>query len=156
MTEFFKPAPVDPFFPVRSDHAAFGCGGDNPIALRLRLASDRDGVKSSFAPNPEHQGFHDVVHGGIISTILDEAMAWATAHASVWAVTSDTRVRYRQPLEIGEVAIVTARQRSSRSPREHSRRARARSRPLAGRNRVCHFRQGRGRSRSCMEGSLLA
>jgi acyl-coenzyme A thioesterase PaaI-like protein len=46
-------------------------------------------VKASFTPNPEHQGFHDVVHGGIISTILDEAMAWATAHAGVWAVTGE-------------------------------------------------------------------
>jgi acyl-coenzyme A thioesterase PaaI-like protein len=109
MTEFFKPAPVDPFFAVRSDHACFGCGGDNPIGLRLRFASDRDGVKSSFAPNPEHQGLHDVVHGGIISTILDEAMAWATAHAGVRAVTSEMRVRFRQPLEIGEPGIVTAR-----------------------------------------------
>jgi acyl-coenzyme A thioesterase PaaI-like protein len=109
MTEFFKPAPVDPFFAVRSDHACFGCGGDNPIGLRLRFAADGDGVKASFTPNPEHQGFHDVVHGGIISTILDEAMAWATAHAGVWAVTGEMRVRFRQPLEICELAIVTAR-----------------------------------------------
>ena len=34
-----------------------------------------------------------MVHGGIISTILDEAMAWATAHAGVWAVTGEMRVR---------------------------------------------------------------
>ena len=54
-------------------------------------------MKASFTPNPEHQGFHDVVHGGIISTILDEAMAWATAHAGVWAVTGEMRVRFRQP-----------------------------------------------------------
>ena len=46
MTEFFKPAPVDPFFVVRSDHACFGCGDDNPIGLRLRFAADGDSVKA--------------------------------------------------------------------------------------------------------------
>ena len=109
ITEFLEPATVDPMLAVRSDHACFGCGDDNPIGLRLRFAADGDGVKASFTPNPEHQGFHDVVHGGIISTILDEAMAWATAHAGVWAVTGEMRVRFRQPLEFGELAIVMAR-----------------------------------------------
>ena len=70
---------VDPFAIVRSDHGCFGCGDDNPIGLHLRFAADGDGVKASFVPGPEHQGFGDVVHGGIISTVLDEAMAWATA-----------------------------------------------------------------------------
>ena len=109
MTDFPEPATVDPFFAVRSDHACFGCGDDNPIGLRLRFAADGDGVKASFIPDPEHQGFHAVVHGGIISTILDEAMAWATAHAGVWAMTGEMRVRFRQPLEIGEPTTVTAR-----------------------------------------------
>jgi acyl-coenzyme A thioesterase PaaI-like protein len=109
MTELPEPATVDPFLAVRSDHACFGCGDDNPIGLRLQFAADGDGVKASFIPRPEHQGFLEVVHGGIISTVLDEAMAWATAYAGIWAVTGDMRVRFRQPLNIGEPAVVTAR-----------------------------------------------
>jgi acyl-coenzyme A thioesterase PaaI-like protein len=77
--------------------------------LRLRFAPEADRVKASFIPGPQHQGFHDVVHGGIISAVLDEAMAWATAHADVWAVTGEMRVRFRQPLEIGELTTVVAR-----------------------------------------------
>ena len=109
MTEFSEPAAVDPFLAVRADHACIGCGDDNPIGLRLRFAADEHGVRASFIPGPEHQGFHDVVHGGIISTVLDEAMAWATAHAGVWAVTGEMRVRIRQPLNIDEPTTVTAR-----------------------------------------------
>ena len=109
MTDFPNPAMVNPLLAVRSDHACFGCGDDNPIGLRLRFAPDGDGVKALFIPRAEHQGFHDVVHGGIISTVLDEAMAWATAHAGVWAVTGEMRVRFRQPLPIGEPTIVSAR-----------------------------------------------
>jgi acyl-coenzyme A thioesterase PaaI-like protein len=109
MREFPEPAAVDPFLIVRSDHACFGCGDNNPIGLRLRFTPDEDGVKALFTPGAKHQGFHDVVHGGIISTVLDEAMAWATAYAGLWAVTGELRIRFRQPLRIGEPTIVTAR-----------------------------------------------
>jgi acyl-coenzyme A thioesterase PaaI-like protein len=109
MSKFAPPETVDPFAMVRSDHGCFGCGDDNPIGLHLRFESDADGVRASFVPGPDHQGFGGIVHGGIISTILDEAMAWATAHAGYWAMTGDMRVRFRRPLEIGESTVVAAR-----------------------------------------------
>jgi acyl-coenzyme A thioesterase PaaI-like protein len=109
MTDYREPGTPDPFLAVRPDHACFGCGDDNPIELRLRFAPDGDGVKASFVPGPEHQGFQDVVHGGIISVVLDEAMAWATARAGIWVVTGEMRVRFRQPLKIGELTSVVAR-----------------------------------------------
>jgi acyl-coenzyme A thioesterase PaaI-like protein len=115
MREFPAPTAVDPLLIVRSDHACFGCGDDNPIGLRLRFAPDGNGVKASFIPSAEHQGFHEVVHGGIISAVLDEAMAWATAYAGVWAVTGELRVRFRQSLRIGELTNVTARVVGTRS-----------------------------------------
>ena len=114
MTDVREPATPDPFVIVRSDHACFGCGDGNPIGLHLQFAPDGDSVKASFIPGPEHQGFQDVVHGGIISVVLDEAMAWATARAGVWAVTGEMRVRFRQPLKIGEQTSVVARVNGTR------------------------------------------
>src|SRR5919112_1693310 len=109
MSDFPKTETFDLSGIVRSDHECFGCGDDNPIGLHLRFAADGDGVKASFTPGPNHQGFGGIVHGGIISSILDEAMAWATAHAGFWAMTGDMRVRFRRPLNIGEPSVVTAR-----------------------------------------------
>jgi acyl-coenzyme A thioesterase PaaI-like protein len=109
MADIPEPEKLDPFSVVRSDHGCFGCGDDNPIGLHLRFAAEGDSVRASFTPNSDHQGFGDIVHGGIISTILDEAMAWATAHAGVWAMTGEMRVRFRRPLNIGEPTVVTAR-----------------------------------------------
>jgi acyl-coenzyme A thioesterase PaaI-like protein len=109
MSEFPQPETLDPLAMVRSDHGCFGCGDDNPIGLHLRFAADGDSVKASFIPSSGHQGFGDIVHVGIISTILDEAMAWAIAHAGFWAMTGDMRVRFRRPLNIGESTVVTAR-----------------------------------------------
>jgi uncharacterized protein (TIGR00369 family) len=103
-----------PIAAVRSDHHCFGCGDVNPIGLHLRFSAVSDSVTAAFVPTAEHQGFQGVVHGGIISTVLDEAMAWATAHAGIWAVTGEMRVRYRRPLRVGEATIVTARVTGSR------------------------------------------
>jgi acyl-coenzyme A thioesterase PaaI-like protein len=104
-----EPGMSDSFLTVRSDHACFGCGDDHPIGLHLRFAPDEDGVMASFIPGPEHQGSYDVDHGGIFTSALDEAMAWAVAHAGVWAVTGEKRVRFRQPLKIGDLTSVVAR-----------------------------------------------
>jgi acyl-coenzyme A thioesterase PaaI-like protein len=109
MSDFPEPDTFDPFGIVRSDHGCFGCGVVNPIGLHLRFAPDGDCVRASFIPGPDHQGFGGIVHGGIISTLLDEAMAWATAHAGIWAMTGEIRVRFRRPLNIGESTVVSAR-----------------------------------------------
>jgi uncharacterized protein (TIGR00369 family) len=94
---------------VRSDHECFGCGDDNPIGLHLRFATNADTVTAAFLPKDVHQGFQGVVHGGIIATVLDEAMAWATAAAGNWAVTTKLDVRFRRPLHVGEPTTVSAR-----------------------------------------------
>ena len=103
-----QPPPVGPLS-ARSDHACFGCGDRNPIGLHLQFVSDGVGVTATFAPMAEHQGFHDVVHGGIISTVLDEAMAWAVAAAGIWAVTGEMSIRFRRPLPVGAMTTATAR-----------------------------------------------
>jgi acyl-coenzyme A thioesterase PaaI-like protein len=113
MPDFGESATRDPVGFVRSDHGCFGCGDDNPVGLRLRSAPGGDGVKASFVPGPEHQEFGDVVHGGIISAVLDEAMAWVATHAGVWAVIGLMRARFRQPLGIGEPTTVVARVRGT-------------------------------------------
>jgi acyl-coenzyme A thioesterase PaaI-like protein len=103
-----EPVATDPLTLVRSDHACFGCGQENPIGLRLRFAVDSEGVRAEFTPAPEHQGFQDIVHGGIIATVLDEAMAWATAAAGLWTMTGEMQTRFRHPLHVGEPARVSA------------------------------------------------
>jgi uncharacterized protein (TIGR00369 family) len=100
---------------ARSDHHCFGCGDQNPNGLHLRFAEAGDGVSASFTADETHQGFHEMIHGGIITTVLDEAMAWAVAHAGFWAVTGEMRVRFRRPLHVGEQTTVTGRVTGTRS-----------------------------------------
>ena len=54
----------------------FACGQKNPIGLKLSFRREGETVKTEFTPGELHQVWHGVVHGWIINTILDEAMAY--------------------------------------------------------------------------------
>jgi acyl-coenzyme A thioesterase PaaI-like protein len=46
-----------------------------------------------------------MVHGGIISTLLDEVMSWSLYRHGIWAVTGELTTRYRKPIRIGEPVL---------------------------------------------------
>lgn len=77
----------------------FGCGRANPIGLRLD-GFERTGnqVAVKFTPHPDHIGFTNVLHGGIVAAALDEIMAWtAMLVEGVLVVTGTMELRYRKP-----------------------------------------------------------
>jgi hypothetical protein len=56
----------------------FACGIENPIGLKLAFYTDQEGhCVARFRPNPEHQGYPGHLHGGLISTLLAEAIGRA-------------------------------------------------------------------------------
>jgi len=59
-------------------------------------------VWSEFVPAPRFEGYTGMVHGGVISTVLDEVMAWSLYRQETWAVTAELTVRYRVPVAVGE------------------------------------------------------
>lgn len=92
-----------------TDHHCFGCGQLNEHGLRLELIPDPDGygVFAAFVPPPRTEGYTGMVHGGIITTVLDEVMAWSLARHGIWAVTAQLTTRYRSPVELGEATTAT-------------------------------------------------
>lgn len=92
-----------------SDHGCFGCGEKNPIGLKLAFYRDGEhDVRATFTPEVEHEGYSRLTHGGIISTILDEAMSWAVVASGRLAVTARMEVRFRQPVPIEAPVDVVA------------------------------------------------
>jgi uncharacterized protein (TIGR00369 family) len=86
-----------------TDHACFGCGEQNPIGLRLAFYRREEAVEALFTPRPEHEGYAGLVHGGILATLLDEAMSWAViAKTHHLMVTARMEITYRQPVEVGQ------------------------------------------------------
>lgn len=79
--------------------SCFVCGNANPLGLNLEFETDGRLVTSSFEPRPEHVGFTDTVHGGLVSTVLDEAMVWACGvSAGQFAYCAELTVRFRHPV----------------------------------------------------------
>lgn len=77
-------------------NSCFACGLDNPHGLRLRFETSKTGESfAEWAPDVFTEGFRGIVHGGIVSTVLDEAMSKAVAAAGLPALTAELRVRLR-------------------------------------------------------------
>jgi len=87
----------------------FVCGPRNPIGLKLKFHFNGKTIKTEFIPKKEHQGYLNIVHGGIISTLLDEAMVKLALAMNMPVVTAHMEVRLRKPLNVGEKAIVEAK-----------------------------------------------
>lgn len=85
----------------------FACGPRNPIGLKLTFTEENDTYVSSFTAGPEHQGYDNIVHGGIVSTLLDEITARYIYYKGYNAVTARLEVRYRQPTPVGVKLTLT-------------------------------------------------
>lgn len=91
----------------------FGCGQENRSGLRLRFLVDDSGtivchtrLALRFAGPPGH------AHGGVIATLLDEAMSKANRARQVVAMTRQMEVQYLRPVPLGVPLTLTARHTS--------------------------------------------
>lgn len=101
MTAYDPSAPVINEVPV--EHHCFGCGDANPIGLRLRFRErPGGGVWALFTPKRAHEGYLGMTHGGIVATLLDEAMSWAVTTAGDFGVTARMAMTFRQPARVYE------------------------------------------------------
>ena len=99
-------------------HSCFVCGESNSAGLQLRFHTDGRIVRTEFTPRPEHIGFRDVVHGGIISTVLDEIMVWACAvQVKQFGYCAEMTIRFQQPLRPGHAVIVLGEMVANRKNR---------------------------------------
>ena len=93
------------------------CGRDNPHGLHLHLHVDSETgvVTCAFTALATHIGFEGVVHGGVLATVLDEAMVWAATWAGKrFCVCGELNVRYKALATVGKPMVVEAKIVSAR------------------------------------------
>jgi HAD superfamily hydrolase (TIGR01509 family) len=74
----------------------FGCGENNTIGLKLKPVFDGEKVRATFTPGLLHQGWHNVTHGGIVYSILDEITAYAVLCSGFnFGVTAKSAIRFK-------------------------------------------------------------
>lgn len=92
----------------RGYNLCFACGRDNPIGLKLDFKRDGKIVRAEFTPTEFYQGWSGIVHGGIITCLLDEAMAYAAVFSGVNCVTAKMQVRLKRLALVGEPLVITS------------------------------------------------
>ena len=96
-----KPNSLKPL-PNNRDHNCFGCSPTNPSGLQMSFLAGDSSV-TSHVTVPEHLcGWNHLVHGGVLSTILDEIMSWATIHLlRQIPMTKSITVDFIKPVHVG-------------------------------------------------------
>jgi uncharacterized protein (TIGR00369 family) len=88
----------------------FGCGSSNPVGLKLEFERVGDTVRSRVSVSSDYAGYRAFAHGGVIATMLDEAMGWAMLHiAGHYGVTKHLNVSYRRPVFVDRPVVLSAR-----------------------------------------------
>lgn len=76
----------------------FACGEENPRGLHMHFRMESDKAIAEFTIPEYLQGFPGQAHGGVVATMLDEAMGWATYGRVVWTMPeSRAAVPHRPP-----------------------------------------------------------
>lgn len=95
---------------LEDDSYCFACGNKNPIGLKLKIEPSEDSLSASFTPRKEHQGYKDLLHGGIASVILDEVMArFLIDVKKINVVTAKMEIKFKKPVAIDETIRATAK-----------------------------------------------
>lgn len=82
------------------------CDLSNPVGLRVAFCLEDGKAVGEFIPQPEHQSFEDVTHGGVLSALLDAAMNRILLFHSIKAKTARLKVRFKNEAKIGEPLTV--------------------------------------------------
>lgn len=99
------------------DNYCFACGPQNPVGLHLKIVEETsiiDGDKKSnvysiFSLPSKYQGYKNKIHGGIITTILDEMLVWVCYLYGYEVITAEINVRFKKSLIPDKEYKVTGR-----------------------------------------------
>lgn len=99
------------------------CGSANPAGLHVPFAPGADGgSRAEYVARAEHVGWPEIIHGGLLFTLMDEAVAWAMMYAGLHGVTAKAEARFRAPGRVGMRLVITGRvtTASRRAARTHA------------------------------------
>jgi len=95
---------------------SFISGKENRESLGIEYVFDGERIKGYFIPKSTHTSHKDIFHGGLLSAILDDAMATLLLEKGIKAYTGKLNVRFREKVYIKDVIFIEAWIEKSRPP----------------------------------------
>jgi len=92
---------------IRSEYC-FVCGRNNPRGLNIPFNFANRKVTAVYTPEKEYCGFDNIVHGGILSTLADEAMMHLIWSSDLRAATAEIVMRFHSTAIIGQKILIEA------------------------------------------------
>jgi uncharacterized protein (TIGR00369 family) len=92
----------------REQNMCFGCGIANPMGLKLTFSESEEFIHALWQPTDNYQGYPNVLHGGIIASLLDEIGAWCVSvKVGTAGVTSEMKTKYLAPVYMnrGQISL---------------------------------------------------
>ena len=95
----------------RPKNYCFGCGRDNSTGMHLKIGIDEATAvaRGVYRTNGRFRGSRLHLHGGIIATLLDEAMGNLNRIDAIIAPTAELNIEYLRPVPIGAKVVLEAR-----------------------------------------------
>ena len=88
----------------------FVCGNENNRGLRCRFFKEGQEATAILRTEPWMVGYEGIVHGGIIGTVLDEALIWgAYAATGRFGMTAEITIRFLHPLYVASTCAVVGK-----------------------------------------------
>lgn len=92
----------NPFIDLEG-YNCFGCSPNNMSGLRLTFFEEGGELTSTWMPQQHLEGYHNVLHGGIQATLMDEIASWVVyVILKTSGVTSSMNIRYLKPVSVKE------------------------------------------------------
>ena len=87
-------------------YSCFACGPTNPSGLHMEFFKEGDELVGKWDPNDDYQGFHDILHGGVQATMMDEIASWVVfVMLNTAGMTYQLNTRFRKPVLISKGSI---------------------------------------------------
>ena len=86
----------------RLDKDCFGCGSENESGLQMTFETNGEQIRTQLTVPSQFRGWSKLVHGGVISTILDETMSWAAIILTKrFILTKKMTIEFQRPVYVG-------------------------------------------------------
>ena len=96
---------------LSDNQKCYVCGRENPAGLGVKfdISAESRSIRGKFIPKEVHQGYEGIIHGGILSALLDEAMVKLAFSLGMPAVTAEISVKFESPASPGDELSISGK-----------------------------------------------